>query len=543
MRTLIYARFSSRLQNAKSSADQIADCRAYALAQGWEIVGAYNDDEIRGGAGIDARPGLNTLLERAERGDADQVLAESTDRIARHEGDSFSVRERLAYAGVRLFTLMQGEIDDIRGTLQGLFDAKFSRDLGARVRRGQRGTVADGRSPAGIAFGYRQANRIDERGRVIRGLRAIHPDHAAIVLRIFTEYADGESTRAIAARLNAEGLKGPRGGAWRASTIAGDRKRRDGMLQNQLYAGRIVHQRTSKVVDPRSRRSRIRPKDESEWIVQDAPHLRIVPEDLWDKVQAMRTRFATSRPEQARRPKHMLSGLAVCGVCGGGWTVIGRGRWGCSRWRDGRGCSNNRTIITDRLESRVLDGLTGQLLDPDYVSIWVREYHRTAATDAAASSAERTRLERRSAELARHVERWVQAIAAGADLDEIRAAIAGAREERGAIDEALAALAAANVVTFHPNIADRYRDQVTHLNKALADPSTRAEAMPIIRSLVDRITVSPNPEGRGTTIDVVGRLASILAVATGAELPAMYANIGAGSRTRLLPYTELKVTV
>lgn len=142
MKTLIYARFSSLLQNSRSIEDQVAVCRERCERENWTVVDVYMDFAISGAAGIaeSQRPGLAAMLARIEAGGIDQVLAESTDRIARHEGDSFVIRERLAYANVRLFTLSDGEINQLTGTLKGMMDANFRKELGAKIKRGQRGT-------------------------------------------------------------------------------------------------------------------------------------------------------------------------------------------------------------------------------------------------------------------------------------------------------------------------------------------------------------------------------------------------------------------
>src|SRR3546814_7260060 len=55
------------------------------------------------------------------------------------------------------------------------------------------------------------ANRVDGNGELIRGERTINEGEAVIVRRIFREFADGKSPRAIARDLNAEGMPGPRG--------------------------------------------------------------------------------------------------------------------------------------------------------------------------------------------------------------------------------------------------------------------------------------------------------------------------------------------
>ena len=518
MRTVLYARFSSALQNARSIEDQVALLRDRIGREGWEEVAVFTDHAISGAAGIEEgqRPGLNALLARVEAGGVDQVLAESTDRIARHQGDAFAIHERILYAGARLFTLSDGEVTDITVAFKGLMDARFRKEMGAKIRRGQRGSVAAGRAPAGLAYGYRSANRIEADGRIVRGLREIEPEQAAIVRRIFTEYTADLSPRMIAERLNAEGVPAPTGGTWRASTIAGDRVRGNGILQNRLYAGVMVVGRTSKVTDPRTRKVRIRTNPESEWVSQPVPDLRIVDDDLWERARKLRQRHAAGRPEYQRRPKHMLSGLAVCGCCGGGYTVASRDFWGCGKHRDGRGCANGRKIGVTALEARVLAGLKEKLLDPELVRIYVAEYHRDFARRAQALARGRAQLEREIAKAETQVANFVKAIAVGGEMNELVDALEQARALRDSRRAELAEIEAAPVIALMPNIADQYRDRVADLARALETPERRAEALPRARALIERITITPDPNRqRGVLIEVEGRLTQLLALATG----------------------------
>lgn len=540
MRTIIYARYSSDLQNSRSIADQIALCRDRAAQEGWQIIDTFTDEAISGAAGIgeDQRPGLNALLARVERGGVDQIIAESTSRIARHQGDGFAIRERLSYFGVRLFTLSQGEIDEIKGWVQGFLDSQARKDIAFNVKRGQRGTVRAGRSPAGLAYGYRKANRLDERGELVRGLRAIDEDQAEIVRRIFAEYANHRSARQIAGGLNEDGIAGPTGGTWRASTILGDRQRKNGMLQNRIYIGKIVHERTSKVADPRTRKERIRPNPEAEWVEADAPDLRIIDDATWQTVQQLRNAYSTDRPELMRRPKRLLSGIGHCGVCGGGWIVIGRDQWACGKHRDGRACTNNRTVKTHVYEQKVLDGLREDMLHPDAVSAYVREFHESRRQRSQEVAQQRAKLERRHREAAAKVERLIKAIADGGDeFVEIRAILTKARADRDAIAQQMADLEAFPVITLHPGIAEEYRKQVADLTEALdGHGEAQAEAIPKLRALIGTITVYPAEGRRGVEVEATGQIANMLALATGQPLHAsMYVSDGAGSgdRTRI----------
>ena len=58
------------------------------------------------------------------------------------------------------------------------------------------------------------------------------------------------SPKRIASNLNAEGVPSPSGGNWSQSTINGNRKRGTGILNNELYVGRLVWNRLHYVKDP-----------------------------------------------------------------------------------------------------------------------------------------------------------------------------------------------------------------------------------------------------------------------------------------------------
>lgn len=516
MKTLIYARYSSQLQNPRSVLDQLADCRSRCAAEGWEIVGEFHDSEISGAAGIEdaQRPGIAALLARLEGGGIDQVLAEHTDRIARHQGDSFAVRERIEHAGARLFTLMQGVVDDITGTIQGLFDAKHRKDLGHRVRRGHKGNIAQGRAASGVAFGYRRVARIDEKGELVRGLREVDEVTAAVVRRIFTEYAAGESARAIAGRLNADGIPAPRGGIWRASTIAGHRREAVGILSNPIYIGQLVYGRTRTVMDPRTRRRAMRP-GVGDLATGEVPHLRIIDDAMWHEVHQQLEARSTGSPERQRRPRHLLSGLGQCGVCGSSWIITRDNYFGCSAVIDGNACSNRRLIDKAEYEQRVLAELEAQILAPEVVEAYLDEYRKEHVRRTRELRTERHQLERRRDDAERKVGRLVAAIAdGGGEFREVRQALAAAKAEHAAAKKALTSAEALPAVALHPALARQYRAAIENLTEELADETTRREATPRLRKLIARIVVTPAERNRGVELEVIRHIDEVAALAT-----------------------------
>ena len=520
MRTIIYARFSSDNQNPRSVADQIALCRQRAEKEGWPVVATFEDSAISGAAGIgeDQRPGLSAMLALVEAGGIDQVLAESTDRIARHVADAHTIRERIEYAGARLFTLFDGQVTPIVGLVKGFMDAQFRTDLGKRVRRGQAGVVRQGRSPSSVAYGYRRVLRFGEDGSAVRGLREIDPDQAEIVLRIYREYAAGRSSRQIAMALNAEGIAAPRGRLWAPTTISGHRRDGFSILSNPIYIGRIVYGRTRQVTNPVTRRRSVRPGTEP-MVEQEAPHLRIVDDALWNKVQALLEANSAGRPERRRRPKHLLSGLGECGVCGGPWVKFSTLNWKCSTHLHGGDCTNNRTISTKQYESRVLADLKAGMLAPEAVSAFVREYHREYARAVAQAGRQRDRIERQLAEAERKVKRLVDAFAEGAgEFVEIRDLLASAKADKARLERELASTEAMpDVLALHPHLEGEYRRQVEELERTLAAPEASLDAVPRLRSMIARIILTPKADGRGADVKVVRQMDKILALAQPAK--------------------------
>ena len=535
VRAHVYARFSSNLQSEASIEDQIRVCIGFIERQGWEMVRIHEDRAISG-ADIH-RPGYQALLRDLDSGIVDVIVAESLDRLARDLGDMANLQKRVVYADARIVTVGEGEIGDLLVGVKGAMNALYRKDLADKVRRGQAGRVLAGKNAGGMAYGYHKVPKL-EHGELVRGLRAINEAEAAIVRRIFREFIDGRSPIDIATRLNAEGIPSPSGGEWAVSTINGDRVRGNGILRNELYVGRVVHNKTRRVYDPETRRKRIRPNPPESWIVVEAPELRIVSDEQWAAVCARRQQYDGTRAEQQRRPRRLLSGLAFCGECGGAWTIRGPDRWGCSRHKQKGTCKNGRTITTSQFEARVLSGLEQNLLAPELVEEFVSEYRAAAAELAKSASREEAVLERRQRAAQRNKDRlWKAFMDGGREFDEIRDALAAAKAELAKIETQRADVAVPPVIALHPDLAGDYRRRVANLRELLQGGSdeARREALNEVRNLIDRIIVAPSIEARGVSIEIEGWLNAVLQLAAGTTptaSPAMYVNGGAAWGTR-----------
>ncbi|ADO43101.1 recombinase family protein [Ketogulonicigenium vulgare] len=527
MRVAIYARYSSDLQNAASIEDQIRLCRERATREGWQIVGSYEDAGLSGSNMI-LRPGIQRLLQDGRAHRFDIVLSEALDRLSRNQADIATIYQNLSFAGVDILTLADGRVNEMHIGLKGTMNALFLKDLAAKTHRGLRGRVEAGKSGGGNAYGYRVLRHLTEDGEIKRGDREINEDEAAVVRRIFTAYAEGMSPNRIADQFNREGVPGPRGGKWDKSTIHGNSKRGTGILNNEIYIGRLVWNRQQFVPDPVSGKRQARPNPESAWIITDVSELRIIEQDLWDQVKSRQEGRKIEQTDreawERRKPRFLLSGLVKCGGCGGGFSTIGKDRFGCSNSRN-KGtsvCTNRTGISRQELEGRILTALSDRLMDPDLLKVFAEEYIAERNHLAARHTDDRAVKEKELAKVVKDQDALVNALLSGLPPERIKAKMEQLEIRQKQLERDLAAAPARNAaVRIHPKMADTYHDRIRGLIAGLTDPDQESEAREAIRSLIDKIVAMPVPtKGKRMSLDLTlhGDLAGILALSLGADL-------------------------
>jgi DNA invertase Pin-like site-specific DNA recombinase len=520
-RICIYARYSSDLQNASSIEDQVRLCTEKAKAEGWEIVNCYSDAGISGASLM--RPGIQSLMHDAMNGAFEIVLCEALDRLSRALPDIASLHQRLTFSNTKIVTLSEGEISTIHIGLKGTMNELFLIDLANKTRRGLRGRVENGKSGGGLAYGYRVVKQFDAGGEAIRGDREIDSEQAAIVRRIFTEYAlENKSPKAIASDLNREGIVCPSGKAWGQSTINGNRKRGTGILNNHLYIGEMVWNRQRFIKDPSTGKRIARANPESEWIRQSVPDLRIIDQSLWDAAKARQKALdkCSGHLGTRKRPQYLLSGLLACGACGGGFAKVNSERYGCSSARN-KGesvCTNTTTITRSKIEGLVLKALQTHLMRGELVDIFCAEYTRHMNELRAAQNSERERLLSEKAKLAKDKENIIQAIKDGVPAAMVKDELERVQMRSDELEGLIKSAGEAPKPLIHPAMAGRYQagiKQLIHDLQAHEDGQAREH----VRNLIEKIVLSPAENEDGLQIDLHGDLAGILSIAANEKRP------------------------
>ncbi|MDF3809961.1 MULTISPECIES: recombinase family protein [Rhodopseudomonas] len=518
----LYARYSSDNQNEASIEDQFRLCREHAAHEKWQIVGSYEDAAISGASTI-LRPGIQRLTRDAQHGEFNILLAEALDRISRDQADVATLYKQLKFAGVTIVTLAEGEISELHVGLKGTMNALFLKDLAMKTHRGLRGRVEKGKAGGGLCYGYRVVKKLDANGEPLRGDREIVPEEAAIVRRIFREFASGKSPKAIAVDLNREGIPGPLGRAWGDTSIRGHRTRGTGIVNNELYAAVLVWNRQRFVKDPATGRRVSRPNPESQWIRTEVPHLRIVDDELWNAARSRQKQIAelfgpnpantregrAKRLHLASRPVSLLSGLLTCGGCGGKYGIITPGRYACLNHHRRGTCGNNRTITREKIEARVLTGLQDRLVSSEAVAEAVRAYaqemnrlNHDRRAQAESDHRALQKIERAIAGIMAAIEDGMYQPSMKARMDELE-------RQKAEITERLVQ-APSDVPDVHPNVANIYRRNVVRFTEALDDPDGGREAAEALRSLIGEIVLTPGTKRGEVHAELRGELMGIL---------------------------------
>ena len=416
LRVAIYARYSTDLQNPASIADQVLLCRDIIEKNfPGAVIVRVGEDAAISGATME-RPGLVDLLSEIAEGRVDVLIAEGLDRISRNLGDMARIHHLCRNSKCRIFTGHEGEVSDLHIGFKGTMNAMFLADLKEKVRRAHRASVLAGRAVSSQAYGYRVVRGVtDERGRYVNGLREIFEPEAAVVRRIFELVADGVPVRSVVRILNDEGIASPSGKQWGAPSIIGSKARQAGILNNELYRGRIIWNRTRLVLDPQTGRRRYLINDASEHVIQEAPELRIVDDELWQRARETRRtmpaefgakvgRSKRRNPDLEHNPGNVayaLTGLVRCGACGGVKTLANARRYLCDTYRKTRDCKNARGMRDDEVAERLFAALISDLHEVSNLKATVKKL-------AAEAEAERLKREAEIQDLKARVNRLVE---------------------------------------------------------------------------------------------------------------------------------------
>jgi site-specific DNA recombinase len=272
----------------------------------------------------------------------------------------------------------------------------------------------------------------------------------------------------------------------------------------------LVWNRTVGCKDPDSGKIEYRPRSKDEWKTEDRPHLKIIDDDLWDRVrkrQELRRRvrgdaisrgITTAKRIGGADPRYLLGGLLKCGSCGARMIGDSRRDFICPSYSAG-GCDNDLRVRRDEVHAALLEPLNEYLLNDEMTAkvrsageaqlrALIREEEKAAKQ--ARPSKDLQRLDQEEADLRAITLSPTAMNAALAALEgarqEIKAKASGNAAPR--ISRARAKLAQV------PQIMAAYRELIEDGAKALTDPRAVSTAREALRQLLvdGSLVLTPN---------------------------------------------------
>ena len=308
---------------------------------------------------------------------------------------------------------------------------------------------------------------------------------------------------------------------------------------------RLIYGRTKYQKNPKTGKRVSRSQPKKDWIVTDVPELRIIDDDLWQKVKERQEANTIVMPRdgdnralnRVHRKVHALSGLLICGCCGGPMAITAKDRYGCSGYRASRTCENSRTILRKEVEDRVFEGLRSSLLNSDYLDAFVVEFQKEVDRLRRVTTNKLTSKKKRLTDVTRQIERIVDHIINGTDSKSITSKLTALEEEQESLEAEISQHEVqATIIPMH-NIGQVYRAKIRQLTDGLSDPAIRLKAIEAIQNLIDHIKVTPT--NTGFDVELHGELGAIMEVVgqndrrPAAETAGRSLSVVAGGRSNL----------
>ena len=278
-KAVVYARYSCDSQSEQSIDGQLRVCREFAKNNNILIVDTYIDRAMTGTN--DNRPDFQRMLMDSAKHQWEIVLVYKLDRFSRNKYEATIHKHTLRENGVKLISAMENIPDTPEGIiLESLLEGMnqyYSAELKQKVNRGLRESWRKGHATGGRpVFGY----------DVVEKRYVINEYESKIVQQAFTMYAQGYSARDIADEFKSRGYR-----------------KKDGSYLSMMYLYKMLHNRFYIGIAKR------------QGVLYDNIFPRIIPDDLWERVNAINEENKMAPSHKKDIYDFILSGKLICGQC------------------------------------------------------------------------------------------------------------------------------------------------------------------------------------------------------------------------------------
>ncbi len=291
-RAIVYARVSSDRAAGRSVEEQEKECRAECERRGWPVAHVLTDNDVSASRfATKDRPEYARLRDLLAPGDV--LVTWEASRAQRDLARYVELRDLCAERGVRwsysgrLFDLTDGD-DRFATGLDALLAEKEAEQTRVRILRAHRANLAEGKPHGRVPYGYKIV-RDPETGKAVG--RVPDPVRAPLVAEAARRVLDGHSLEATVRWIAAKDPEPQWNGA---------KLRR--ILVNPTSAGYRTHS------------TKTNGKRGPQIIHGDGTWDPIISAEMHDDLVAL---FAARKTgPRGPEPRHLLSGIATCAVCG-----------------------------------------------------------------------------------------------------------------------------------------------------------------------------------------------------------------------------------
>lgn len=516
VRAVLYTRVSTdeQAENGTSLTGQYEACRAKAVQIGAEVVAHYEDAGVSG-TRYDSRPGMQSALTAIENGTANILIVANLTRFSRDREHQSTIKKRVERTGARLVFCDMDFADTPEGDLafgiMGSFADYERKVIRERTVRGKWQRAKEGIQPARTRspFGYHVVTSEDvlaghyPLGTV--GTYQVVEEQAQWVRQMFAWYANGESLRKVARRLQDAGVLTPRGAAyWRQTTVRQ-------IIENPVHKGAPAFGRTRRRTDEARLKQGFKRIDfnvdapEEEWITLSAP--AIVSEAEWEQCQRnLKGNQATRGGNPSRR--YLLTGYVFCPCCGRRMRGVKMSRGGYTYYRcpyntasqtaiGEAGICSGKHYRTEKVESDLARAFGAVADEPHILSDAISAFQNRGSEDTKeydSLTAELTSVNTRERAT---VQAQIAGVQAGADPALYAAVFADIRNRKAEIEAKLAKIvqpAPTIQIRDRQQVEREVRERVGRVGEVLTDPEVAEEEKRNLLACVVK-SVCPSEEG------------------------------------------------
>lgn len=356
MKTALFARYSSKMQDEMSLDAQVFEMEEFAKKQGWLVVDRYLMPEVRS-TDLEKAAEYQRLIDDAKAKKWQVLLCHKLDRLGRDRDMVVMFKAGLRRKGIEIKSVVENLSDSMADRMMEqiheVFSDYYAKNLGNETRKGHRQLTRQGYWKGGQPAWGLMTEEVDIGAKRPRQRLKACPVRGPLMVIVFEKVAAGETPEKVR-----------RWVANQTSDAEWTPQAFYARIHNPVYYGRLEYGRTTLPA------GRPRKKLESSEITVGQWE-GLVSQELWESANAV---VANGRRKYSRRGRsaqpYLLSGLMRCSECGSsiiGGVIDSHRKYRCSNRKCGS--STVRASVIEEVVLRETQAWMNEMDDAQIIAL------------------------------------------------------------------------------------------------------------------------------------------------------------------------------